>query len=53
MAQGATPAAPPTPRPSGRSVPGPSGANNGMPLPLRIALWGDLVDFLDTGRRGI
>ncbi len=26
MAQGATPAAPPTPRPSGRSVPGPSGA---------------------------
>ncbi|MGI8679828.1 MAG: mismatch-specific DNA-glycosylase [Jatrophihabitans sp.] len=29
-------------------LPGPSGANNGMPLPLRSALWGDLVDFLDT-----
>ena len=29
-------------------LPGPSGANNGMPLPLRIALWTDLVDFLDT-----
>jgi len=29
-------------------LPGPSGANNGMPLPLRIALWADLVDFLDT-----
>lgn len=29
-------------------LPGPSGANNGMPLPLRIALWRDLVDFLDT-----
>lgn len=29
-------------------LPGPSGANNGMPLPLRIALWSDLVDFLDT-----
>jgi TDG/mug DNA glycosylase family protein len=27
---------------------GPSGANNGMPLPLRIALWADLVDFLET-----
>ena len=29
-------------------VPGPSGANNGMPLPLRTALWGDLADFLET-----
>lgn len=29
-------------------LPGPSGANNGMPLPLRIALWRDLPDFLDT-----
>ena len=28
-------------------LPGPSGANNGMPLALRIALWADLVDFLD------
>jgi TDG/mug DNA glycosylase family protein len=27
---------------------GPSGANNGMPLPLRIALWRDLADFLQT-----
>ena len=29
-------------------LPGPSGANNGMPLPLRTALWGDLADFLET-----
>ncbi len=29
-------------------LPGPSGANNGMPLPLRTAMWGDLVDFLET-----
>ncbi|WP_375478249.1 mismatch-specific DNA-glycosylase [uncultured Jatrophihabitans sp.] len=29
-------------------LPGPSGANNGMPLPLRIALWSDLADFLET-----
>jgi TDG/mug DNA glycosylase family protein len=29
-------------------LPGPSGANNGMPLPLRIALWRDLIDFLDS-----
>jgi TDG/mug DNA glycosylase family protein len=28
-------------------LPGPSGANNGMPLPLRIALWRDLADYLD------
>ena len=28
-------------------LPGPSGANNGMPLPLRIALWRDLADHLD------
>jgi TDG/mug DNA glycosylase family protein len=39
-------------------LPGPSGANNGMPLPLRVALWRDLTDFLEvvgsapvTGRR--
>jgi TDG/mug DNA glycosylase family protein len=30
-------------------LPGPSGANNGMPLPLRIAMWRDLADFLDVG----
>ncbi|SHG77124.1 G/U mismatch-specific uracil-DNA glycosylase [Jatrophihabitans endophyticus] len=29
-------------------LPGPSGANNGMPVPLRVALWRDLVDFLGT-----
>lgn len=29
-------------------LPGPSGANNAMPLPLRIALWRDLLDFLET-----
>jgi TDG/mug DNA glycosylase family protein len=29
-------------------LPGPSGANNGMPLPLRIALWSDLADFADS-----
>jgi double-stranded uracil-DNA glycosylase len=29
-------------------LPGPSGANNGMPLPLRAAMWGDLADFLET-----
>jgi TDG/mug DNA glycosylase family protein len=29
-------------------LPGPSGANNGMPLPVRIALWRDLADFLRT-----
>jgi double-stranded uracil-DNA glycosylase len=28
-------------------LPGPSGANNGMPLPLRIALWSDLADYLE------
>lgn len=28
-------------------LPGPSGANNGMPLPLRMALWRDLADFLE------
>jgi TDG/mug DNA glycosylase family protein len=41
-----------TPWPVGGSpgfvLPGPSGANNGMPLPLRIGLWRDLADFLDT-----
>jgi double-stranded uracil-DNA glycosylase len=30
-------------------LPGPSGANNGMPLPLRTALWRDLADRLDLG----
>jgi TDG/mug DNA glycosylase family protein len=37
---------------SGRAafvLPGPSGANNGMPLPLRVGLWRDLVDFLEEG----
>jgi TDG/mug DNA glycosylase family protein len=29
-------------------LPGPSGANNGMPLPFRIAMWRDLVDFLNV-----
>ncbi|MGI8880463.1 MAG: mismatch-specific DNA-glycosylase [Jatrophihabitans sp.] len=29
-------------------LPGPSSANNGMPLPLRIALWADLADFIRT-----
>ncbi len=29
-------------------LPGPSGANNGMPLPLRIAMWRDLADFLEV-----
>ncbi|MDQ2756640.1 MAG: mismatch-specific DNA-glycosylase, partial [Actinomycetota bacterium] len=28
-------------------LPGPSGANNGMPLPRRTALWADLGDYLD------
>jgi TDG/mug DNA glycosylase family protein len=28
-------------------LPGPSGANNGMPLALRLALWTDLRDFLE------
>ena len=34
-------------------LPGPSGANNGMPLALRLALWSDLADFLEheVGRR--
>lgn len=32
-------------------LPGPSGANNGMPLPLRIALWRDLADFLESLQR--
>ena len=26
-------------------LPGPSGANNGMPLALRMAMWADLADF--------
>ena len=28
-------------------LPGPSGANNGMPLAVRLGLWRDLADFLD------
>jgi len=28
-------------------LPGPSGANNGMPLALRVAMWTDLADFCD------
>jgi TDG/mug DNA glycosylase family protein len=28
-------------------LPGPSGANNGMPLVLRLALWTDLADFCE------
>jgi TDG/mug DNA glycosylase family protein len=28
-------------------LPGPSGANNGMPLAVRVALWSDLADFLE------
>jgi TDG/mug DNA glycosylase family protein len=31
-------------------LPGPSGANNGMPLPLRTAMWRDLLDFCETLR---
>lgn len=42
----------PTPWPvaglPGFVVPGPSGANNGMPVPLRTALWRDLADYLGT-----
>ena len=33
-------------------LPGPSGANNGMPLALRLALWTDLADFVDHLDRG-
>lgn len=33
---------------AGFVLPGPSGANNGMPLPVRIALWRDLADYLAT-----
>jgi TDG/mug DNA glycosylase family protein len=29
-------------------LPGPSGANNAMPVPLRAALWRDLDDFICT-----
>ena len=35
----------------GYVLPGPSGANNGMPLPLRIALWRDLADHLELLER--
>ncbi len=44
----------PTPWPVGDSagfvLPGPSGANNAMPIPLRVAMWRELVDFLETAR---
>lgn len=33
---------------AGFVLPGPSGANNGIPLPLRTALWRDLTDYLET-----
>jgi TDG/mug DNA glycosylase family protein len=33
-------------------LPGPSGANNGMPLVLRLALWTDLADFLEHVHAG-
>jgi TDG/mug DNA glycosylase family protein len=33
-------------------LPGPSGANNGMPLALRLALWTDLADYVDDLGRG-
>jgi TDG/mug DNA glycosylase family protein len=33
-------------------LPGPSGANNGMPLPLRTALWRDLADRLAVATSG-
>ena len=29
-------------------LPGPSGANNAMPVPYRAALWRDLHDFLES-----
>jgi TDG/mug DNA glycosylase family protein len=29
-------------------LPGSSGANNAMSLPLRVALWRDLADFIET-----
>lgn len=29
-------------------LPGPSGANNGMPIPLRAAMWRDLADFIEA-----
>lgn len=29
-------------------LPGPSGANNAMSVPLRAALWRDLADYLET-----
>ncbi len=32
-------------------LPGPSGSNNAMSVPLRIALWRDLTDFIDILRR--
>jgi TDG/mug DNA glycosylase family protein len=33
-------------------LPGPSGANNGMPLVLRLAMWADLADFCDQVAAG-
>ena len=32
-------------------LPGPSGANNGMPLALRLAMWTDLADFVEHTAR--
>lgn len=29
-------------------LPGPSGANNAMPVPMRVALWRDLSDYLES-----
>ena len=29
-------------------LPGPSGANNAMPVPLRAAMWRDLADFVEA-----
>lgn len=29
-------------------LPGSSGANNAMPIPLRAAMWRDLADFIET-----
>lgn len=29
-------------------LPGPSGANNAMPIPMRAAMWRDLADFIEA-----
>ena len=34
-------------------LPGPSGANNGMPLAFRLAMWTDLADYLDHLERSM